>query len=338
MIYPRFLKENGTIGVTAPSAGSESEIDIKRLDLAISNFNKRGYRIVETPNCRQDDKKGASSSKEERAKELNNLFQNKDVDVIIGMAGGEFLLEILPYIDWNLIKENPKWLQGYSDITGISYLLTTKLDIASLYATNFRTFSMKNWHPEQTNALEILKGNLIEQQSYLMYQKERVNKIIGDEEYNLDTPAKLVNLNNEEKINMNGRMLGGCLDVIMNLIGTKFDYTKQFIEKYKDDGIIWFFDNCDQGSENIVRTMLQFKQAGYFEHTKGIIFGRCIEKESFYNISFKEAIKRSIGDLNIPIILDADIGHIPQTITIINGAIASVKSKKGKGSIKFSLN
>lgn len=337
MIYPEFIKKGDTIGIIAPSAGSENEIDIKKLNMAEEKLKDLGFTIEETENCRKDTGTGRSSSKEERAKQLNKLFIEEKTKAIIGLAGGEFLIEMLPYVDFKNILNNPKWLQGYSDITGLLFPITTMLDIATIYSNNFKTFAMKDWHRSIKENLEILQGNLIKQYSYDLYEDIRAERINGDEPYNLTEKVRWEGINEEENIKMQGRMIGGCLDVILCLIGTKYDNTKNFIEKYKKDGIIWFLDNCELSSESLVRAMFQLKEAGYFKYTKGIVFGRSGIEKSCYNISFKNAIKSSLEELNVPIIINADIGHKPPQMTIINGAIARIELNAGKGSIEFKL-
>ena len=249
-------------------------------------------------------------------------------------CGGEFLLEMLSEVNLNIIKDNPKWLQGFSDPTGLVFTITTNLDIATIYGDNFSSFGMKNWHKSLYNNLEILKGNIVPQESFDKYESTRAERIIGDEEYNLDAKVKWENLNQEE-INITGRMIGGCIDILTELFGTRFDKTKEFIEKYKEDGIIWYFDNCELTSENLIRTLWKFKDNGWFKYTKGIIFGRSAIEKSYYDISFKEAVERSLLDLNVPIIINTDIGHVSPRMTIINGAIANIVSKEGKGEIEF---
>ena len=61
----------------------------------------------------------------------------------------------------DIIRKNPKWLQGYSDPTGLLFTITTNLDIATIYGSNFCVFGMKNWHKSCLDNLEILKGNII---------------------------------------------------------------------------------------------------------------------------------------------------------------------------------
>ena len=335
MIYPEFLKEHDIIGVTAPSDGITDEVKLKRLDNAIKNFEEKGFNIKETPNVRCS-VKGRSSSSKERAEELESLYKDDNVKTIITSGGGDFLLEMLSEVDFNAIKDNPKWLQGYSDPTGLLFTITTNLDIATVYSDNFKTFGMEPWHKSLENNLEILKGNMVEQTSFSKYEEDK-KLITGLEPFNLTKKVYWKNLNNEDTLNIKGRIIGGCLDLITELFGTRFDNTKAFLEKYKDDGIIWYFDVCELSSESLIRTLWKLKDNGYFKYTKGILFSRVYACNSYYDITYEEAIYESLKDLNIPIIINADIGHVSPRMTIINGAIATITSSKGKGKIKFTL-
>ena len=171
---------------------------------------------------------------------------------------------MLSKFNFNVVKDNPKWLQGFSDPTGLLFTITTNLDIATIYGDSFKTFGMNPWHESLENNLEILKGNLITQKSFKKYEKEYQTFIKGDEPYNLTKKVKWENLNNEKEINIKGRMIGGCLDIINDLFGTRFDKTKEFIEKYKDDGIIWYFDNCELSMEETIRVLWKMNELRIF--------------------------------------------------------------------------
>lgn len=336
MIYPKFINKGDTIGVPAPSDGITEIGKLKRLDFAIENIKSRGYNIVETESVRKSIK-GRSTNSENQAKELEELYTNKDVTSIICVAGGDFLIEILPFINFDIIKNNIKWIQGYSDPTGLLYTITAKLDIATIYGNNFAAFGMRPWHKSLEDNFKILEGNILEQKSFDKYESGHTEYIKGDECYTLDKNVLWENLNNEKEINITGRIIGGCIDILSEIFGTRFDYTKEFLEKYKDDGIIWYFDNCEFSSEGLIRILWKMKNMDYFKYCKGIIFGRSATESSYYEISFKEAVEHSLKDLNIPIIINADIGHISPRMTIINGAIANIICKDNKGSINFEL-
>lgn len=337
MIYPKWIKEQDTIGITAPSDGIIDTGKVKRLDYAIKNWNSLGFKVKETADVRTSEK-GKSTAKENQARELESLYLDDEVNMIICAAGGDFLLEMLSEVNLDLIKKNPKWLQGYSDPTGLLFTITTNLDIATIYGNNFASFGMSPWHESLKNNVEILKGNKVKQTSFEQYEsKEHAKYIKGDEEYLLDKKVKWESLEGKEELSFHGRLIGGCIDLLTELFGTRFDKTKEFIEKYKEDGIIWYFDNCELTSEGLIRTLWKFKDNGWFKNTKGIIFGRSATQSSYYDISFKEAIKHSLGDLNIPIIINADVGHVSPRMTFINGAIANITLKGNKGTVEFEL-
>ena len=336
MIYPKFISKGDLIGVPAPSDGITDIGKVKRLDYAINNLADKGYKVIETKSVRKSIK-GRSTESINQAKELESLYLDKEVKAIICAAGGDFLIEILPFINYDIIKDNLKWLQGYSDPTGLLYTITTRLDIATIYGSNFCEFGMNHWHKSLEDNLKILEGNIIEQVSFDKYESSHTKYINGDESYTLDKKVLWENLNNEKELNITGRIIGGCIDILSEIFGTKFDYTKEFLEKYKEDGIIWYFDNCEFSSEGLIRILWRMKNMDYFKYCKGIIFGRSATESSYYDISFKEAVKHSLEELNVPIIINADIGHIAPRMTIINGSIANIKSSDGKGSINFKL-
>ncbi len=128
-------------------------------------------------------------------------------------------------------------------------------------------------------------------------------------------------------------MIGGCIDCLKDLIGTPYDFTKDFIKRYQEDGIIWYFDVFSKSAEEFYLTLFQMKEAGWFKHIKGMIVGRVCFPQCFYeDFSYQEALKRIFPEL--PIIFNADIGHVPPKMTIINGSKAHITCNNGKGAIE----
>lgn len=336
MIYPKFIQKKDTIGITAPSDGIKDSMGIKRLEYAIHNLGTYGFSIIETENVRRSEK-GRSASALVRAKEMESLFLNREVKAVICASGGDFLLEILPYFSFSIVKENPKWIQGYSDPTGLLYVITTYLDIATLYGNNIKAFAMEPWHLSLKQNIDILQGKKCIQKSFPMYEKGWMTYETGKEGYALNAKGKWMCITGCEKGKIEGRMIGGCLDVLNDLFGTRYDYTLDFIQKYKEDGILFYFDIAEMSNEQVVRTLWKLNDAGWFLNCTGILFGRLIEEKSFYGISLKESILSVLKALEIPILVDVDIGHTSPRMTIINGALASVTFFKGKGEISFQM-
>ena len=334
MIYPGKLQKGETIATTAMSDGITNTDKLKRIDHAIENIKKMGYEFIETENVRTSNK-GRSSSSKERAKQFMELWKNENIRAIIMASGGDFLLEAIDEIDFEEMKLYPaKWVKGFSDNTGISFILTTMLDIATIYSENLSAFGAEPIFKSELDSLELMKGNLIRQNSFEKYEIDRVEYSVNPyTTLNLTEKVEWKNLNKEDKIHFKGRCIGGCFDVIRNIIGTKFDYVKNYIEKYKQDGIVWFLEIFDMNTATLFLNLWQMKNSGYFENCKGIIFGRSLFLKEVNEIDFETTIKDAIGDLNIPVIYDADFGHLPPQISIVNGAIIEVESCDGKGYI-----
>ena len=336
MIYPKFLKKGDTIGIPAPSDGAYDELHINKQKNAKSKMEQMGYKIVQSKNI-YNSTKGRSANAKQRAEELNSMFEDKNINFIICAAGGEFLVECLPYVDFNKITQNPKFIQGFSDPTGILFQLTTKYDIATIYSMNFGDFGTENYSRDITDNLEIISGNLIKQESYEMFENERAEKITGLEGYNYTDKVEWKTLDNKD-ITIKGRIIGGCLDLIAELSGTKYDGVKDFLEKYKQDGIIWFFDNCELSMEETIRVLWRMNEFGYFKYCKGIILGRFGVESSNLGYNLKDCLNDSIlKELNIPVIYDADISHKAQCLPILVGSIAKVSCIKNKGTISFEM-
>ena len=336
MIYPKFLSNGSCIGVPAPSSGAYDDLHIAKYANSKLKLEKMGYKCVLSENINKSEM-ARSASAEVRAEEFNKMVEDENIDFLMCAAGGEFLVEILPYIDFDKIVKNPKFVQGFSDPTGLLFPITTKCDIATIYGNNFSEYGAEEYDRSVTENLEILQGNLIEQENYEMFENERAESVTGLEGYNFTDKVEWKVLN-ETSATMNGRIIGGCLDLITELAGTKYDGTSQFIEKYKEDGIIWYFDNCELSMEELIRTFWKLNELGYFKYTKGILFGRSGNNNSYLGYTVEEALKDSvISKLGFPIVYDADVSHKGPCLTIINGAIATIECKDGKGKISFEL-
>ena len=274
-----------------------------------------------------------SGTGENRAQELDDLITNDNVDMVMCASGGDFCLEMLPYINAENILKNPKWIMGASDPTSVLYYVTTKLDIATIYGYNALGYDVKNLDKSTLISFDYLKGNLVKQDSYSLYESNK--KLRTEEGYKLDAAVIYENLFSD--VNVEGRIIGGCVDVLKDLIGTKFDGTKEFLKRYSGDGIIWYFDVFALTSEDFYRTMIQFREAGWFLNTKAVLVGRVMYPNSYIDMSYQEALTKVFEGLNIPVIFNMDIGHVVPKMTIINGAMCHVVSKDGKGSLEFDL-
>lgn len=335
MNYPEKLKIGDTIGICAPSDGISEPEKIEKLETAIKNLKQMGYKVIETESVRTSER-GRSTSSKKRAEEFMEFWKNDEVKLILYAGGGDFLMEMLDELDFEEIKKYPsKWTQGFSDITTISFLLNTICDIPSVYCDAVKDYAMKPLYKNLEDSFKIMSGENIIQNSFEKHADGKEDN--ENYTYNLTKETKWNNLKGEEEITIKGRALGGCLDCIDTIIGTKFDVVKDYIEKYKNDGILWFLECFEMNTPQFQRILWKMKNAGYFKNCSGIIFGRPFIMREDYGISVNQAILDVIGDLDIHIITEADIGHIPPQLAMVNGAIVKITSKDGKGIVETYL-
>ena len=317
MIVPEYLKEKDIIGTTACSCGVLEKIE--KYERSTKNIKSMGFDILETPNVRT---RGiVSSDKVTRAKELESLYLNNNVKAIAISSGGDFLIDMLDQVNYDAIRNNVKWLCGSSDPTSLLFTVTTNLDIATIYTPcNMSGFSSDNLHKSYLDYFEILKGNLVKQNRYPFYESE-------DDIF--DKENKWININGN--VDETGILIGGCIESLKDVIGTEFDRTREFLEKYKDN--IWYFDVFSLSAEDLYRTLLQFKNAGWFKYTKAIIIGKVRFPGSFMNLSYEEMIKKALPDMKV--IYNFDVGHVKPSFTMINGFKVRVISNDNEGSLEY---
>lgn len=327
MKYPKFIKQNGTIGICAPSAGIGDKSE--DFDIAEKVLKEHGYHIVETDSVRSKELRSADAKT--RAKELKELFTNDKVDIVMAAAGGDFLYEMLGETDFETMQNHPKWLLGMSDPTSLLFTYTVKYDVATMYGMNAGSFDLNPYHESLDHCLSLIEGNSITQESYDFISSTK--RFSGLPEV-FDKPNHWKS--NVTSLHTSGRLIGGCLDVLKDLIGTKFDDMKNFNERYKEDGVIFYVEDFALTSEAFYLTLLQMKYAGWLDQVKAVIVGRTLfGSTNGTGLTYEEALQRALGD--IPYFYDADIGHTIPTMTFINGAICHFDYENKKAKLSFEL-
>ncbi|MDY5579411.1 S66 peptidase family protein [Porcincola intestinalis] len=386
MKYPEFLKKGDLIGICAPSAGIGRKLE--SFDRSLGILRAEGYRIKETASVRLDSDRGGSA--QVRGNELNTLFADPEVKMVMAASGGDFLDEMLPYVDFEQMKRNPKWLMGASDPTGLLFPYTTICDVATLYGCNAGSYDLPDsagmqctpgsdgcqlqddqpapgnsrtgQDDRQPQAIRTEhQTGLADESRYLRDNlrflkgenpvQETSEKHLGcapflAERIQFDTPT--VWKSNTGAIHTTGRCIGGCIDVLKDLIGTPYDGASLFVDRYGEkDGIIWYFDNFALSAEMLYRTFLQMKYAGWFRFTKAVLLGRTLFEKSESGMTYDEAVEWAFGGVGqkempgspqIPVIWEADIGHTIPHMTMINGAILRLDYEGGRGTMVYQEN
>lgn len=339
MRYAKFLPPKGTLGFVAPSFGCAIEPYYSAFLNAQKNWKKAGYSLDLGPNCYAQKGIGISNTPKACARELTEYYCSSQNDVLISCGGGELMCEILEHLDFERLRAAaPKWYMGYSDNTNFTYLLATLCDTASVYGPCAAAFGMEPLHPSLEDALGLLTGRKLTVSGYDLWEKESLK----DEEhpllpYNVTEP-RLIKKFPDTDLTFSGRLLGGCMDCLVNLTGTRFDRTPAFTEKYKDDGILWFLEACDLNVFGIRRAMWQMEQAGWFEHASGFLIGRplCFGQEMM-GLDAYHAVMEVAGRHNVPVVMDLDLGHLAPMMPLITGSIGNVRVKGNDITIDMQL-
>ena len=250
MKIPESLKLGGTIGFAAPSFGCNIEPYKTAFNNALKTFEKMGYKTKLGQNCYAGDGIGISNTPLKCAKEINSFLcgeYNEEISALFSCGGGELMCEILDDVDFDKIKKSkPVWFLGYSDNTNLTFLLPTICDITAIYSPCAPAYGMEPWHPSLKDTFELLTGKSNMAHGYDKWEKESLkneeNPLVP---YNVTKKTEIKKFGagkDDAKTEISGRLIGGCLDCLSNLAGTKFDKVSDFNEKYKEDGIIWFME------------------------------------------------------------------------------------------------
>ena len=329
MRYPQNLKKGGTIGFVAPSFGCATEPYKSAFLNAHKKFQEMGYQCQLGPNCYASEGIGISNTPEKCGKELTESYRSGENDCLISCGGGELMCEILEYVDFDAIREAPpKWYLGYSDNTNFTYLLTTLCDTASVYGPCAADFGMEPWHPSLNDTFGILTGEVRTVQNYDGWEKADCSLKTEEtplEPYHITEPMILKKYPDQDTV-FEGRLLGGCLDCLVNLKGTEFDKTTEFIEKYKEDGILWFLEACELNVFSIRRAIWQLDHAGWFQYTKGFLIGRpMMFDQPAMGLDQYHAVTDLLAKYQVPVIMDVDLGHLHPAMPLITGSYANVR-------------
>ena len=267
----------------------------------------------------------------EQTSKEHYLMLNDDIDFIFSVGGGELMCQILPYIDFDKIKalKKKKLFMGYSDNTILTFTLPIFADSYAIYGECFPTFGVRKWDKSLKDAYALITGQEMIQHPYPKCadpQKHTDNPLKRDP-YIKKTAWK--RYQSDDPVTFKGILMGGCMDILNVICGTPYFEIDDYLEKHKKEGFIIFLEACEFHALAQKRAYWQFKNASLFKYCNGIIIGRPIMTYPMFDHTYVEMIDE-LKDLNIPIIYDVDIGHVPPSITLISGAMAEVHFEKNQ--------
>jgi len=296
VLKPSALKAGDTIAVSSPAGAVWDDAQVEKFSGIIQSLG-----FVVKPGQTLKEKFGYFAGSDElRAKELNTFFADKEVKGIFCMKGGWGCARLLDKLNYDLIKQNPKVIMGFSDITSLLIAINSKTGLVTFHGP----VGNSGWNDF---SVDYVKRVLIKKEmlTYTYPDKD------DDKPYTITTgKAK-------------GILMGGNLTVLAGIIGSKY------LPHWKNK--ILFLEEAKEEPYAIDRMLTQLKLAGVLHSIRGFVFGKCVKcdaEEPQKAFLFKEVLEQHIKPLGIPAFYGAMIGHIENKYTIPIGVEAEIDADK----------
>ncbi len=293
-MLPQAIKRGDTIGVVAPSNPIVGK-NIEELNKAKEIVEKDGFKVIFSKNIFLNTN-GYTATAKEKAEDINEMFRNQDVKMIWCAKGGNNSNCVFEYLDYELIKKNPKIICGYSDITSLTNMIHEKTGLVTFSGTNFKTIATDETDYSYKEAINRFVNGSIE---------------IGKEK----TGYKTIKEGTAE-----GELVGGNLFLTRGMVCGKYSIS------FKDK--ILFLEELGIETEPaVINNFLYYmKQNGVFDEIKGLWLGN-YEHES--NITLEEIVQEVLGDeYSFPIIKSNNFGHCETKTVIPIGTRARINTNE----------
>jgi muramoyltetrapeptide carboxypeptidase len=325
--YPAPLQPGDRIGVTAPSSGVSAALR-PRLDFCVEVLRRKGYDVV-VGDC-MDGEGVVSGPASARAAELTAMLTDPSVRAVVPPWGGELAVELLPHLDFGAIgTAEPTWLVGYSDISTLLLPLTTTTGVATLHGQNLMDTPYRVPAPLASwlDVATLSPGRQVSQGASSHHRSGGFDDWGKDPtitEFTLDAPGGWQLLDpGMGSVSASGRLIGGCLETVSVVAGTRWGNVPAFAAEHAPEGLVVYVDVCEHGALDVARDLWRLRLAGWFENATAVLVSRT-HAPAAPGFSQQDAVRSALGDLDLPVVLDVDCGHVPPHLALVNGAQVEV--------------
>jgi len=318
IILPPKLNKSKKIGVIAPAdpvRGICAEDVIQR---GYNYLRAKGFSIEEGESVKKLTQKHVAGSISLRVNDIHNFVRREDVGCIMAFWGGFNTNQLLDYLDYDLIKKNPKIFIGYSDATALTTAITTKTGLITFSGPGVISFAKPEPFEYTWEYFEKICVNPRDE----VVIKSSPN--YADDFYFLrkDNDHRIKKSNEGIKVFVNGKARGevfaGNLQTLLALNSTS--YLPNVTGK-----ILFVEEDETSTPAHVDRFICQCKQLGWFEKIAGLVFGRFTEQSQFSpEDSFEDLLNEYLSDVPFPVIYNVDFGHSDPMITIPNGGTCAI--------------
>lgn len=323
--FPRPLRHGDRIGVTSPSAGASGDA-ATRIEFCIDWLRGRGFE-VEVGEC-MDGTGLTSAPAEQRAAELTRMLADPAIACVVPPWGGETAIDLVDLLDWDALADaEPTWLVGYSDLATVLVPVTTRLGWATVHGDNLADTpyvvpdGLLHW-------LDLVggEGPFVQRDSGLVADWVRLGTDPRATQWThvRDGRWEVLGGDGAERagVDVTGRLIGGCTETIANLAGTPYGDVRAWAEGL-DEPTIVYVEACEENAVNICRYLHSMRLAGWFDRAAAVLVGRT-NAPDHPDLTQREAVVDALGRLDLPVVVDLEIGHVPPHLPLVNGALARV--------------
>ena len=300
-IWPRPLPAGGTIGICSPSGPS----DPGALDRAAEALRSRGYRVVLAPGAadRHPDLDYLAGTDARRADDLNRLFADPDIDLVLCARGGYGAARLLDRLDFEAIRRDPKPLVGYSDITALNLALWARAGVISysgIMATAGDGFGEETLDPfSEAGFFDAVSSG---QGAELGSPPESRPRVVRP-------PASGV-------ATLSGRLMPVCLTLLESLASTPY--------VPPPDGALLLIEDVHEPPYAVDRALTQLRLSGFLDRLSGVLVGTFTggpEPDGEFGHQVAELVATLAG-AHVPVVSGIAYGHVPRRLTLPCGADA----------------
>ncbi|MFI1409874.1 S66 peptidase family protein [Streptomyces sp. NPDC020707] len=324
--YPRPLRPGDRVAITSPSSGIQKDM-LQRLHVAIREVESRGYEVI-LGNC-MDGTRHVSAPAGERAAELTAMLTDPTIRAVIPPWGGEMAIDLLPELDWEKLRNaDATWIVGYSDMSTIMTPLTLLTNTATLHGNNLldTPYRVPEGLMSWLDIVCMTEGSRFTQTSPGRFRRNgwddyRILPEVRD--YKLDAAGTWIRLDGDGDVDLQGRLIGGCIETLCNVTGTPYIDMATFAQAEAPEGLLVYVEASEDDAFSIGRNLHGMRLAGFFDNANAVLVGRTSAPD---RISFTQhdAVRDALLPLGIPVIADVECGHVPPFLPMINGAMGHV--------------
>jgi muramoyltetrapeptide carboxypeptidase len=314
-MFPAKLQPGDEIRVIAPST-SMAMLKEKQIEIAVDRLHQLGFTVSFGKNVHVHDE-FFSSSIEERLEDLHDAFRDQNVKGILTAIGGYNSNQLLKYIDYELIRANPKVFCGYSDITALSLAIYKKTGVITYSGPHFSSFGMvKGFEYTLHSFLDAVTNDSPYDISPSPFWSD--DPWYLDQEHRTFVEQKHYHVIQEGSAE--GRLIGGNLSTIHLLQGT------EFMPSLKD-AILFIEDDVETHPHRFDRELQSLLHLPDANDIRAILIGRFQKDSNMTDAALEKIIKSKRELKNIPVIGNVNIGHVQPIATIPIGAVATIRAK-----------